>query len=470
MNDPYGLRAAQHALRPPRFEGRALIPVVGVGAALIAAYLLLHGSTLVALGFCTVPLVVWLVGNPGPALILLGASIPITRSLTGGTAFNLAPSDLLLVLVGASILFQATVRGSLPALSALRPLFRTVVPYSFLLLALLAVHLSIKDFAQTGQRFELFGLSLLVGAFAALTGRHLALLKAYLLAATVLAAAWPVANSLGQKNPVGQMIANAILLLLGVRNLRHYAPLAFVLVPGLILTGSRGALVATAVGVLVILALQESRVQTIFARLSILALLAFASYALIPASLQARLTTFAPGVGSPGAYALHIRQQYAADAVKIIKAHPYVGIGVGNYVAGTSEGGTQAVDPHDVHSSSGGRGRLPVCRCFRDAGRWSCTRVAQDAPGGCGGRRGWNLRGHRRPRSDRCLLGTRYPSAQLAARRYGLRRPRQDAGAGARGDASVKRNVHVVIVALSHARTARPMSGPPWPDVSDNGR
>ena len=349
MNEPYGLRTAQNGLRAPRFDGPTLIPIIGVGVALIAGYLLLQGSTLVALAFCAVPLVVWLVGRPGPALILLGASIPITYSLTSGRGgFNLAPSDLLIVLVGAVILFQATVTDSLPALSALRPLFRAVVPYCFLMLALLAVHLSAKDFAQTGQRFELFGLSLLVGTFAALSGRHLALLKAYLFAATALAAAWPLANSLGQKNPVGQMIANAVLLLFGVRELRRYVPLAFVLVPGLLLTGSRGAVVATVLGIFVILALQESRVRTIFARLSIVALLAFASYALIPASLQTRLTTFAPGVGSPGAYALHIRQQYATDAVKIIKAHPYLGIGVGNYLAGSAEGGTQATDPHDV--------------------------------------------------------------------------------------------------------------------------
>lgn len=342
MNEPYGLQA-------PRFDGVALIPVVGVGAALIAAYLLLQGSTLVALGFCAVPLVVWLVGWPGPALILLGASIPITYSITGGRGgFNLTASDVLLVLVGAAVLFQATVTGSLPALAALRPLFRAVLPYSFLLLLLLAVHLSVSDLAQTGQRFELFGLSLLVGAFAALNGRHVGLLKAYVVAAAVLAAVWPFAHNLGQKNPVGQMIANAILLLLGVRALRRYVALALVLVPGLILTGSRGALVATAVGILVILALQESRVQAAFIRVSIVALLAYGTFVFLPTSLQARLTTFSAGVGSPGAYALHIRQQYQRDAIKIIKAHPYIGIGVGNYIAGTTANGTPTTDPHEV--------------------------------------------------------------------------------------------------------------------------
>ena len=79
-----------------------------------------------------------------------------------------------------------------------------------------------------------------------------------------------------------------------------------------------------------------------------LAVLAFGTYATLPPALQTRLITFTPGVGSPGAYALHVRQQYAKDAEHIIRAHPLVGIGVGNYLAGNAYQGTQARDPHDV--------------------------------------------------------------------------------------------------------------------------
>ena len=46
-----------------------------------------------------------------------------------------------------------------------------------------------------------------------------------------------------QKNPVGQMIANAILLIVAVQKLRALLPLLLILVPGLFLTQSRGALV-----------------------------------------------------------------------------------------------------------------------------------------------------------------------------------------------------------------------------------
>jgi hypothetical protein len=338
-------------LRSPlaRSEAGLGILVAASAAAAIGGYLLFHGPLLFAVAFCVLPLLAWLLARPLPALVLLGASIPITYSLTGGRGgFNLSPSDLLLVFLGASLLFQAVITGSVPGLGALRAVKAPVLQYGVFMVLLLTVHLSVSDFSKTGQRFELFLLPLAVGAFAAATNRHLAVLKAYVLAATVLAALWPLAHSLGQKNPVGQMIANAILLLVGVRALRRYAVLSLVLAPGLILTASRGSLVATGAGIVVILALQESRVRTVFTRVSVIALLLVGTYALLPVSLQTRLTTFSAGFQQPGAYALYLRQQYAADAEKIIRAHPYVGIGVGNYLAGDPTKGTQAQDPHDV--------------------------------------------------------------------------------------------------------------------------
>ena len=343
-------RASRRSDRAPRFDRFATgVAVAVILAAIFGGYLLLRGQTLVAVAFCVVPLIIWLFAQPRPALILLGASIPITYSLTGGRGgFNLSPSDLLLLFVGAGILFQATITDSLPAIRALKPIAPAVVQYGFFMLLLLAVHLSVSDFAKTGQRFELFLLPLIVGAFAALTGRHAALLKGYVVAATLLAALWPVAHSLGQKNPVGQMIANAILLLVGVRALRRYLPSLVILVPGLVLTASRGAIAATAIGLAVIAAFQSTRAGTVIARAAVLAVLAFGTYATLPPALQNRLLTFTPGVNSPGAYALHVRQQYAKDAEHIIRAHPLVGIGVGNYFAGNAYQGTQAQDPHDV--------------------------------------------------------------------------------------------------------------------------
>jgi hypothetical protein len=345
----------------PRIERGAIgVFGAGVGAAAVAGYLLLHESLVVAIAFCALPLVVWLVARPAVGVVLVGGSIPVMYDLTGGRGgFHLALSDVLLVLVAAGVILGGSLASSMPALHALRPVKTSVAQYGYFLLLLLAIHFSLKGVAQVGQRFELFVLPLLVGAFAAQAGRQVAVLKAYVLAASVLALAWPFAHSLGQKNPVGQMIANALLLLVGVRRLRRYAPLALVLVPGLFLSGSRGALVAAVVGIVVILALQESRARTAFTRLSLVTLVAVVTFALLPVSLQDRLTTFAPGTGSRAAYALHIRDQYVKDAKRLIAAHPIAGVGVGNYLAGDPRNLTQTSDPHNVlllEAAEGGYG------------------------------------------------------------------------------------------------------------------
>jgi hypothetical protein len=331
----------------------------GLVAAGVGALLLVHGSLLLAVGFCVLPLLVWLLGRPQAGLILLGASIPITYSLTAGAGLNVAPSDLLLVFVGAGLFFEAAIAGSLPSLRALRGIKSPLMQYGIFLVLLLAVHLSVSGAAQTVQRFELFLLPLMVGAFATLSGRQFALLRAYVLAACVIAVSWPFVPALGQKNPVGQMIGNALLLLVGAKELRRYAPLALVLIPGLAVTGSRGAVVATAIGIIVIFALQETRAKSAFGRLSVVAVIAVVTYSLLPVSLQARLTTFTAGTNSRSAYALHIRQQYVTDAERIIRAHPIAGIGVGNYLAGNSADLTSTTDPHNVlllQAAEGGYG------------------------------------------------------------------------------------------------------------------
>jgi O-Antigen ligase len=334
----WGSRAVALALG----AGMVAVEVAG-GVALV------RGPMLFGAALCAMPLVIWLFTKPGVALVLLGASIPLLYSLTGGRGgFNLSVSDLFLVFIAALILFDATVTDSLPAVHALRPIARPVVQYGFLMLILLVLHLSVGDIAKTGQRFELFLVPLVIGAFAALTDRHIPLLKAYVVAATALAVLWPLGIVGGQKNPVGQMIANAILVVVGVRALRRYVICAAILVPGLVLTLSKGAILATAIGLVVIFSFQSTRAGTVLRKVAVLAAVAFAAYATLPPSLQNRLTTLTPGVSSPGAYALHTRQQYAKDAEHIIAAHPWIGIGVGNYLAGDPYQGTQAQDPHDV--------------------------------------------------------------------------------------------------------------------------
>jgi O-Antigen ligase len=323
--------------------------VLATVAAFVAAYALLHQSEVIAAAFCLIPLVVWLAVRPTPLLFLLGLAIPWTYSLPGASGgLNVSAGDLLLSFAFVALLAQAVATRTMPAIRALRPIAFPVGQFAVLTLLLLAVHFGPHDVVQTIQRYELFVFPLVVGAFAALTNRHLVLLNGYVLSATLLGVLWPVAGSVGQKNPVGQMIGNALLILLAVRGLRRYLPLAVLLTPALVLTGSRGAILATAVGFFVVLALQNVRARTVLVRVCALALVAFATYSLLPATQQHRLTNLSAGVEAPGSYAVYVRREYAADAQRIIGAHPWVGVGVGNYIAGDPSRGTQTTDPHDV--------------------------------------------------------------------------------------------------------------------------
>jgi hypothetical protein len=326
---------------------------VAFGAAL-AGYALVTGHERLAIVLSVLPLAVCLLTRPTIPLVFLGASIPALASVTGGGTgaansggYNAAVSDVLLVLVGAGILLSWMIARPEPVTRALRPIAPPVLLYSAVMLMLLAFHPGLRDLAKTGQRFELFLLPLIVGAFAALTGWHIRVLKAYVLATTVLAVVWPFYH-FGQHNPVGQLIANAILLLVAVRALRGLFPCLVLLVPGLVLTVSRGAIAGGAIGLMVIFVLQRTRTRPIVRRLVPLALLAVGAFAFAPSALQTRVTTFSPGTQTAGEYAIYLRAGYSADAHRIIDAHPWTGVGIGNYGAADALSATPVQDPHQV--------------------------------------------------------------------------------------------------------------------------
>jgi hypothetical protein len=216
------------------------------------------------------------------------------------------------------------------------------------------LHFGLGSAVKSFQRIELFAFPALAGAFFALRRNHVLVLRAYVVVATVLAVVWPVLNSHGlagqlQKNPTGQLIVGAILLLVGVRGLRHLLPCMPLLILGLALTASRGAILALAVGLLVLSVMHGGRSRRILlARTLIILLAGVAVYPLLPGDVTARLTNFSGAAGTAGGYAIDIRYQYDHDAEALIAAHPWTGIGVGNYLAGSVADGTQTADPHDV--------------------------------------------------------------------------------------------------------------------------
>ena len=117
-----------------------------------------------------VPVVVWLVVRPALIATLVGASLPVISSIAGNSAggLNVSPSDLLLVLAGFAILLASALGRTSSIVRSLRPVAAPVLLYSAFVLILLGAHIGGKELVKTGQRYELFLLPLLVGAFVAL--------------------------------------------------------------------------------------------------------------------------------------------------------------------------------------------------------------------------------------------------------------------------------------------------------------
>jgi membrane-bound metal-dependent hydrolase YbcI (DUF457 family) len=305
------------------------------------------------------PLAIWEFVDLSAALIMLGGSLPLLMSVAGaGSPVNVAVSDLLLAFLAAGIAAAAVVGDGVGALRALRPARGALGPYGALIILLLPIHFGLHEVLQTAQRFELFLIPAVVGAYAVLTKRHLGVLTAYLLATTVFAAVWPADNMGIQKNPAGQLITNAILLLLAFKPVRRLLPCLLVLMPGLFLTQSRGAVVALVVGLAVLALFHPSRGRTILTRVLPLVVIGLIAFTQLSTAEQQRLTSFSSGTETRAQYAVKIRHEYAHDAKRVIAAHPWAGVGVGNYLISSSVGAS-TTDPHEVvllEAAEGGYG------------------------------------------------------------------------------------------------------------------
>lgn len=300
---------------------------------------------------------------PAWAATLLGVSIPEIQDVTGGhLGVHVAASDVVLVLIGARLLADGVARPQLASVRVLRSVRFPVLQYAWLIGVLLVIHLSGQSALKSAQRLELFVLPLLVGAFIALRRQHMLVLRGYVLAATLLAIVWPFLNAHGlagqfQKNPTGGMIVSAILLLLAVPALRRLLWCGLPLLVGLGLTASRGALLALVVGIVVIGLMRAGARQKLVARTLALLVTAVMVVPFLPSSVTSRLTNFSSAAPSSAAalasysassWAIYYRDAYWHDAEALIAKHPFTGVGVGNYLAGSTANLTQTTDPHDV--------------------------------------------------------------------------------------------------------------------------
>jgi O-antigen ligase len=115
-----------------------------------------------------------------------------------------------------------------------------------------------------------------------------------------------------------------------------------------VLTVSRGAIAGAVIGIMVILILQQTRARPVLTRILPFALVGLGAFALAPPAVQTRLTTVNAGKATTGEYAIYLRQQYAKDAHEIIDAHPWTGVGIGNYGAADAASTSPVLDPHQV--------------------------------------------------------------------------------------------------------------------------
>lgn len=336
-----------------------LVGLLGGLAALAALDSLLIGL-LVAL----LPVVGLLSARPVTTAVVGVGLLPFATDVVRGGPVRISLTDVLLGLAVLTGLYVA----KRDDWQSLRPMLPLLATYTAVLLFALVSHTDQSALVNALQRLQILVVPLVVGAVL-LDRRHLQrALSLYVLTATALALAWSAdalpAALLFQKNPVGQYIAGALLVIAGDprrwRRLLALPPLAY----GLLQTESRGALLGLLFGlaVLVLARPGADKLRTAALLVPFLLVLAFA-YSSLPDDVQARTSTLSdngPGAGSSGQYTIQIRTQYRKDALRIIRAHPVTGVGIGNYLAGNRSDGTLTDDPHDVLLLEAAEGGVPL--------------------------------------------------------------------------------------------------------------
>jgi hypothetical protein len=325
---------------------------VAIGALAAGAVGLLVGtSPFYALLLPVALVAVWLTVRPRAAAVALGATIPAVAAVgLDHLGLHIGLGDPVLVLLFLAATGAAALERNATTFTMLRPAKWPVLQYCVFVLVLFCAHPGVQPLLQTLQRYELIVFPLVIGSYLVIRGVHVTALKAYIVAASVIAVMFPFVSLGLQKNPAGQFVADALLLVIGVPRLARYRILVPVLVWGMFATESRGAIVACAVGVTVILDLRWTRspqkaAATGFAIVAI-AVLAFA---VMPPSTQAFITSYGSTGNTNAAWNVRFRQGYDRDALQIIRAHPWLGVGVGSYGNATAAAQLTAVsDPHEV--------------------------------------------------------------------------------------------------------------------------
>ncbi len=321
------------------------------------------------------PVVIALTSRPQLCLVLGIAALPFFVGPSGG-GFSFTLSDALFALATAGavtpLLLDRSLRTRVPDVG---PLLLVAAPFLAWLSAVAVVHLSVPVLANTVQYVQLTLLPLLLGALvlerrAASTG-----LRALMLTASVLAGIWAtVGNGFflsGNKNPAGQILSGAVLVLLVRAPSWRWRLLLPLLVVGLFFTQSRGALVGTAAGLLVVIVLGGfGNWRRTLAVVVPLVVVVAVGYQSLPAEVRERNTDLRISSGArpedltAAEYSAWLRVTFREQGLQLIEENPVFGVGPGNYLTGVPGTESYTNDPHNMAIRTAGDIGLPGLGAF----------------------------------------------------------------------------------------------------------
>jgi hypothetical protein len=372
--DPGVARATRHRARtgyPAVGHDRRFSQVPGLIAVLVLAVSTAYAfdrSLALGIVLACLPFVPLLLAHPRIAAVLGVAVLPISADVLSGAPVRLSLPDLILAIAFLGTLTVASRHDWL----ALRPMLPFVAVYAVVLAVAVAAHSDTAAVVNGVQRLQIVLVPLVVGALCLqLRGLQRAL-SCYIVVACVVGLAFSadlLPTSLAfQKNPVGQFLVGALLVILGTQGPRWrwlaVPPLGY----GLFQTESRGALLGLVLGILVLLVanIGTRRVRTALILLPVIVVLGV-TYASLPDDVQQRTSTLTAGDRANGGgaqYTIRIRGAFQRDAITLIREHPGTGVGIGHYLSGDLFRGTLTADPHNVLLLEAAEGGLPMLAAF----------------------------------------------------------------------------------------------------------
>ncbi|HWU12060.1 MAG TPA: O-antigen ligase family protein, partial [Streptomyces sp.] len=296
------------------------------------------------------PVLVALALRPQLPVVMGAALLPFLSLGVSAGGAQVTASDALFALafVGALVCLLLTHSWRDRGRDA-RVLLLCGAAFAVWLVAVALFHGSTTVMLNSTQTYQLFLVPLLLGAVVLEPRSARIVVTVFVVGSVVLALMWIATGGegselTGNKNPSGQMIANAMVLALALAPTWTWRLILLVpLGAGLIFAQSRGALLGAGVGIVVVLLLRGlgSWRRTIAAVVPIIVLV-IVGYRLLPDEVLSRTTDFSSGaVGTSmgeltaAQYSVALRDTFAEQGWQLVAANPIFGVGPGNYVTGT---------------------------------------------------------------------------------------------------------------------------------------